>query len=142
MEPYDDPEISDQDRIIRRLNPAQHIVPDHNTGRDRVSSKLFSPSSEPNGGMSVDFPKLMERDGVVVEEFVTTPVFTGSVVFPAWAVRSVDLWVGYEPISGNPYHGEVWRVPPARNFTNAQKKALMRASEWFVEIPGADIPRD
>lgn len=141
MDPYDEADIANDAPIIRRVNPDQHVVPDHNTGRERISSKLFSPSSEPNGGMSVDFPHLMDRDGVDVADFVTTPVFSGSVSFPASAAREQDLWIGYEPIDGNPYHGEVWRPPPpTHRFTNTQKKALMQASEWFVELDGVDIP--
>jgi hypothetical protein len=145
-EPYDDNEIKGDDVIIRRVNPQHHVVHDEITGRSRTSSKLFSPSSQPNGGMSVDILKLMDHDDVDPREFVTTPVFTGSVCFKASAARSVDLMIGRDPIKDvpgvddNPYHGEVWASGARPNkFNGAQKRALAEASEWFVELPGVDI---
>ena len=139
-EPYDDPEIRNTDLIIRRVNPDQHLIFDENTKRRRISSKLFSPSSGPRGGMSVDIPKLMERDGVDVRKFVTNPTYSGSVCFFAGYSRNVGLRVGRDPIEGNPYHGEVWGSENSSNrFTRSQKRALMEASRWFVELEGVDI---
>jgi len=141
MDPYDEDEISNEDIIIRRVNPNEHIVPDHNTGGERISSKLFSPSSDHNGGMSVDLLKLMDENGVNAHEFVTTPVFTGSVAFSADAARSCGLWIGFHPLENNPYHGEVWRPPPpCGRFSKGQKRALMKSSTWFVELEGVTIP--
>ncbi len=142
MVPYDESDIKDEDTVIRRINPRQHIVRDDNNGCDRVSTKAFSASMEPNGGMSIDILKLIENAGVNAKEFVTTPVFTGSVVLAAGAARKIGLLVGYDPLEGvsgvqdNPHHGEVWRTPPSNKFSRSQKKALLAASEWFVEIPG------
>lgn len=145
MDPYDEPNIKNEDTIIRRINPRQHIVRDDNNGCDRVSTKAFSASTEPNGGMSVDILKLIENAGVNAKEFVITPVFTGSVVFAAGAARKIGLLVGYDPLEGvsgvqdNPHHGEVWRTPPKSRFSSSQRKALLTASEWFVEIPGVRL---
>lgn len=148
VEPYDEPEIEGKDIIIRRVNPTQHVVPDENTGGRRTSSKLFNPSSEPKGkgGMSVDILKLIAEAGLDAEEFVTTPVYTGSVCFKAEAARMAGLRIGYDPIKDvagvedNPYHGEVWGPNDRPNrFTRAQKKALVDASEWFVKLPGVEI---
>jgi len=145
MEPYDEPNIKGDDTIIRRINPVQHVIFDENTGCNRLSSKAFSPSSALNGGMSVDFLGLMEDGGVVAHEFVTTPVFTGSVAFSADAARNANMWVGYDPIKDdpnfpdNPFHGEIWGNPKPNRFTTAQKRALRQASEWFVEIPDVTI---
>ena len=105
--PYDDPNIGNEEVLIRRINFEQHVVPDENPGGQRISSKANSPSPEPNGGMSVDILGLMESDGIDSKEFVTTPVFTGSVAFKANVARDLDLLVGSEPIKDNPYHGEV-----------------------------------
>lgn len=146
VEPYDELEIEGEDAIIRRVNPNQHVVPDENTGGQRTSSKLFTPSSHHNGGMSVDILKLIENSGLDAQEFVTTPIYTGSVCFNANAARAVGLRVGYDPINDipnvedNPYHGEVWGPNDKPNrFTRAQKRALVEASEWFVELPGVKI---
>jgi len=146
VEPYDEPAIENDDVIIRRVNRDQHVVRDEITGTLRTSSKLFSPSSGLNGGMSVDLLKLIEADGLNVQEYVTTPVFTGSVQFAAHAVRTAGLRVGYDPIKDmpgvpdNPYHGEVWGSPQnPRKFTTTQKRALAKASTWFVELAGVEI---
>lgn len=139
-EPYDEREIEGKDFIIRRVNPEQHVVPDEDTGRLRTSSKLFSPSSGPNGGMSVDLPRLIENNGIDPREYVTTPVFTGSVCFTAGIVRNTGLRVGYDPIADNPYHGEVWGpVERPNKFSRSQKRALANSAVWFVELPGVDI---
>lgn len=141
VEPYDEPDIKNEDVIIRRVNPHHHVVYDDNIGGYRTSSKLFSPSSVHNGGMSVDIQKLIEAGGENVEEYVTTPVYTGSVTFDASAAREVNLRIGYDPIEDapntedNPYHGEVWgNVDKPSRFTNAQKKALAKASKWLVAL--------
>lgn len=140
VEPYDEFEIEADDSIIRRVNPSQHVVPDENTGRQRTSSKLFSPSSKPNGGMSVDILKLIENAGLNAQEFVTTPVYTGSVYFSAGSARAVGLRVGYDSIPDNSYHGEVWgSVDRPNKFTSIHKRALANASRWFVKLPGVEI---
>jgi hypothetical protein len=146
VEPYDEKDIKDDDVIIRRVDPAQHVVPDENTGGQRTSSKLFTPSSGPNAGMSIDVLKLMDNDGIDPKEFVTTPKYTGSISFMASAAREVDLRIGYDPIKDmagfddNPYHGEVWASGPnLKKFKSNQKRALASASSWFVELPGVEI---
>lgn len=83
--------------------------------------KVFSPSSEPNGGMSVDIERLMLADGVDPREYVTTPVFTGSVAFSAGAARALGLIVGYDPIPTNPYRGEVWSADRPNRFSRQQR---------------------
>lgn len=142
VEPYDEEDIDDNDTIIRRVNPEQHVIPDENTGQRRISSKLFSPSSSPNGGMSVDILKLIEASGQEATDFIRTPPFIGSVAFSASSAREVGLRIGYDPIPDNPFHGEVWGSPgrPQR-FSQSQKRALQQASTWFVEIPGVDITK-
>lgn len=143
--PHDDPSISMDETLIRRINPAQHIVSDDNRGCRRVSSKAVSPSSEPNGGMSVDVLGLMVAANVDAGQYVTTPTFIGSIAFNVRAVRAVGLWVGYDPIIGNPgmpdnpYHGEVWGNDRPNRFSKAQKHALLVAAKWFVKIDGVEI---
>lgn len=138
--PHDSPTISDGDTIIRRVNPVHHVVPDHNTGGFRTSSKLFSPSSGEDEGMSVDLLELIKLDNVDAVTFLTTPVFAGSVKFTASAARNAGLMLAEDPLPENPYHGQVWgsNERPS-HFTKSHKKALAEASEWFVEIPGVVI---
>lgn len=147
VEPYDEALILNEDSIIRRVNPNQHVVPDGNGGK-RISSKLFTASSGTNGGMSVDILKLIEDAGVNAQQFVQTPEYTGAVVFPASAARDAKLIIGFDPIIDdaafpeNPYHGQVWSIGDegkTRNLTGSQKRALTKSSQWFVELEGVDI---
>jgi len=139
MDPYNEDKIKDEDRIIRRINPEYHVVDDRNYNCKRVSTKAFSPSSSKNGGMSVDILDLIEKANINPQEFVTTPVFTGSVIFTAGEARGVQLIVGYHPIKDNPYHGEVWGSNEPNKFSKSQKKALLAKSKWFVELPNVNL---
>ena len=139
VKPYDDETICGTDYLIRRVSPIQHIVED-DKGNRRISTKLFSPSSGKNGGMSVDIRKLIEGDGVDVRSFVTTPIYTASVQFAVGCARDAGLMVGATPKKENPYHGDVWRSGNGSNkFTGKQKKALQNGSQWLVEIKGVSI---
>jgi hypothetical protein len=137
MEPYDEKAIAPDDLIIRRIDPFQHIVTDENRKCRRISSKAFSPST--NGGMSVDIEKLILAAGLDPRQYVTTPKYIGSVAFSAGSARAAKLFVGYDPLPENPFHGEVWGNPRPDRFTGTQKKKLAAASEWYVQIPGVEI---
>lgn len=140
VNPYDDATIVADDTIIRRINPVYHVVWDENRSRYRVSTKAYSPSSEPLGGMSVDIEKSILAAGLEGSEFVTNPTFTGSVAFPAGRVRNLGLLVGYDPIFENLHHGEVWSAGMRPNrFSDQQKKGLAAVATWYVELPDVDI---
>lgn len=139
MEPHDDASIKAGDQIIRRINPVHHVVWDDNLGCNRISTKAFSPSSTPNGGMSIDIEKLIVEGGLDPYEYVTTPKFTGSVVFSAGAIRDIGLIVGSNPLDENPYHGEVWNPDAPNKFTKSQKRRLARACDWYVRISNVNI---
>jgi hypothetical protein len=145
VEPYDDDEIGDGDRIARRIIPEQHVVPDQNTGRSRISTKLMRPSSaEQGGGMSVDLLELMQSAGVRPEEFLLDPPFAAAVAFPAEAARALRLMIGKDPIEDsekpNPYHGEIWaRDGDPNKFSRRQSKALLAASDWVIPLEDVDI---
>jgi len=139
MEPYDENQINSDGVVIRRINPQQHIVWDENRGCSRISSKAFSPSSGPGDGMSVDIEQLMISDGIDPRQYVTTPVFTGSVAFSAGAARALGLLVGYDPVPPNPYHGEVWGGSRPNRFSRRQKEGLAEGSCWYVKLDGVEI---
>lgn len=148
VEAHDDPKIGTEELLIRRINPVEHVVKDENIGGYRLSTKAFSSSSEAPYGMSVDSLGLMVKAGINPKDFVTNPKYTASVQFTAGAARAANLWVGYDPLDedgsnpANPYHAEVWSQPnPAQRFTKGQQRALMKACEWFVEIPEVKIVR-
>lgn len=146
VEPYDEQEIENDDVIIRRIDPQQHVVWDHDRECKRVSTKAFQASTKLNSGMSVDVEELVQRDGIDPREWVTSPRFRGSVFFLTEVVRNLGLRVGYEPIEedgtveANPYHGEVWgpEEKPYK-FTQSQQKKIHAAVEWYVELDGVAI---
>lgn len=139
VEPYDDPSIDNDDLLVRRINPEQHVVEDGNTGELRLSSMAFKASSTGSEGMSVDLKSEIEAGGNIAEEYVIDPKYLGAVEFPANVPRDVDLIVGKEPIPGNPFHGEVWRIGTSHRFTKAQQKALQNGCRWLVEINGVTL---
>ena len=140
MAPYDDPKIGAEDVLIRRIHPRHHIVQDSNRGFQRVSTKAFSASSSPDGGMSVDIEALIVEAGLDPRQFVTTPKYVGSVAFPAGLAREFGLLIGGSPSPRNPYHGEVWGSAEAKPFASSQKKALLNGCKWYVEIPDVSLP--
>lgn len=131
--PHDHEGIHAQDGIIRRI-PEQHIVFDEKVGGKRISSMAFRCSSGANGGMSVDLEQQIEEAGLDAREFVTNPLWIGSVRFVAGQLRTEGLLVGYDPIDTNPYHGEVWG-----NFSRRMQNRLQQLCEWFVLIDGVTI---
>lgn len=139
VDPYDEDRIGSTDIIIRRINPKQHVVEDANLGCKRLSTKAFSPSSGEKGGMSVDIEALIIEGGEKPKEYVKTPVFTGSVQFSAGDARELGLMIGYDPISTNPYHGEVWGVVRPNRFTKSQQRGLITVSEWYIELEGVNL---
>lgn len=139
MDPYDEEDIQADHNIIRRINPDQHVVWDGNHDCRRVSSKAFTPSSGENGGMSVDIEAKIMDDEIDPRKYVTNPIFTASVAFLASAARTRNLWVGYDPLPENPYHGEVWGNHRPNHFTRAQKKGLQAASVWYVRLDGVEL---
>lgn len=126
--PHDHEGILSCDGIIRRIS-LEHVVFDPKISGKRLSSRAFSPSSEPNGGMSIDLQQQIEEAGIVARTFVTTPTWTGSILFKAGQLRAEGFWVGYDPETDNPYHGQVWG-----NFTKAKVRKLRCLCEWFVLI--------
>jgi hypothetical protein len=93
--PHDHPEIANEDDIIRRISEQQIV---NVRGTRRVSSVVFQASSDsPNAGMSIDIKSSIEAAGLDPVAFVTTPRWTGSVIFKAGAARTLGLMVGYDP---------------------------------------------
>lgn len=137
--PHDHDEIQNDDFLIRRVNPKQHVVPDDNRGCRRISSKLFQPSSAENGGMSVDIKPLIEGLGEAPEQYVVTPVFLGAVEFSVDVARGNNLRVGYDPLPDNECHGEVWGSNRPNRFSGSQNKALHRSCRWLVELEDVEL---
>lgn len=132
--PHDHHEINNVDGLIRRIS-AHFIVadPKHPGGR-KISTMAMRPSSDEDGGVSIDLQNEVELAGLNARAYVTTPEWMGSVCFTAGQVRNEGFKVGYDPLRSNPHHGQFWGL-----FPKAKQKALLRAAQWFVEVQGVSL---
>jgi hypothetical protein len=89
--------------------------------------------------MSVDLERLIVAAGVNPHAYVTTPRFTGSVIFSAEQIRDAGFLIGYDPLPDNSYHGEVWASISGGKFSRAQQKQLQTLAQWYVQIPNVEI---
>lgn len=126
VEPYDDPDISDEAYVVRYI-PSQGLAPDGHGGR-RLSSGAFSPTSkgrDPHRGMSVDLLEPMLNGGLPMSGH-RTPLHEAVVKLRVGGLRSLGLKVGKDPVPGrNPYHTSVWGV------TSKNKRAICELAEWI-----------
>ncbi len=137
--PHDHQQIGSEDGVIRRIS-AQWVVPDKD-GNPRLSSMAFKASSGPNGGMSVDLEALIIASGIDPKGFVTSPRWTGSVIFTAGSLRAEGFMVGYDPLEEEPpdqpantFHGEVWG-----SFSKGKQRRLAEIAAWYVALPGVSL---
>jgi hypothetical protein len=133
--PHNHAGIGSLDGIIRRITE-QYIVTEAN-GRRRLSSMAFSPSSDLDGGMSVDLQVQIEKAGLDCREYLNTTAAQciGAIRFEAGALREKNFQVGFDPMPLNPYHGEVWG-----QFTSRMKRQILpHLASWFIEIAGISI---
>lgn len=139
VSPHDDSSIEGADRLIRRVDPVHHVVEDKNLNCQRISTKLFTPSSVHNGGMSVDLERCITAQGRDPRDYVISPPHLGAVCFKAADARRADLHVGCNPLPENPCHGEVWGKERPNRFSKGQQNALLRAAQWLVELSGVHL---
>jgi hypothetical protein len=131
--PHDHDGIVRDDGVIRRISPL-HVVYDPKIGGKKVSTMAFEPSSEVNGGLSVDLQRQIEDAGLVALDYVSEPPWLGSIRFTAGTLRDEGFLVGYDPLPENPHHGEVWG-----SFTKSKKKQLLRLATWFAAMDGVTL---
>ena len=124
--PHDDPDIADQDGLLRYIDPENHLVWDDNTQSYRVSSGALSESSEPNGGMSVDLERLMLAAGLTSEHRLPGPRWGIARIFTG-AARGLGLRVGSDPLPDNPHHGAVWGI----GYNKSIKRKLLAGAQWI-----------
>jgi hypothetical protein len=138
VQPHDHDEILNNHEIIRRVSERQ-IVTD-SSGKKINSSIIFKASEGKNSGMSVDLRQLIETAGINPKSYVTTPRWTGSLLFKVADLRGLGFKVGYDPIEKpepNPYHGEVWGT--FSKGESGTRKKLQNLAVWFVEIENVSI---
>lgn len=126
VEPHDHPGIKSEDGIIRRIAGNQWVYDPKVPGK-RASTAAFRASSGEKGGMSVDLQALIEEARIDPKRFVMSPPWIGAVRFEAGYLRSLGCMVGYDPVAGNDYHGEVWG-----KFTKSLQRTLVATAQVFV----------
>jgi hypothetical protein len=82
--------------------------------------------------MSVDLENEILEAQLDPYQFVQQPPFIGAVRFTASVLRQLDFSVGYDPVPGNEYHGEVWG-----QFSGSKKKQLLAIAQPYVLPEGA-----
>ena len=131
--PHNDPAIANDSWVIRNIDPANHVVPDKNTGRLRISSGAFSASTgDPDNGMSVDVGQVLTE--LALPQAAMVPVGMGAVRLKVADVRNLQLDVGSDPMPNNPAHGQVWRVKSTK-----KQKLHSIVADWVVSLPGVAL---
>jgi hypothetical protein len=135
--PHDHAQIKNDDEVIRRISDKQIVQNEH--GNLRISSIAYKVAAR-KSGMSVDLKQLIENDGLDPKKYVTTPRWTGSVLFKVSDLRQKGFKVGYDPVEPpkpdpNPYHGEVW----GKCSENQAFQKLKVMAKWFVPITEVNL---
>lgn len=139
--PHNHEGIQAEDGVIRRI-PSRWVIDDVKVpGGKRLSTQAFEPSSsELGGGLSVDLEHQIVEAGIDLIKHLTSPKWIGSIRLTAGQLRQLNLMVGFSPIEptaeseGNAHHGEVWG-----RTSKSQRKTLLHASTWLVEIEGCSL---
>lgn len=122
---HDDPDILDDDGLIRYIHPSQ-VIKDKHRGCKRLSSGAFSPSSTPPHGMSVDLERpMVEAESDNLAKLPDTDY--GAVRLIAGDMRELNHKVGSNPMPNNPYHGEVWDIGPGK----AARRRISEKAVWI-----------
>ncbi|MCJ2112848.1 hypothetical protein MKK64_16820 [Methylobacterium sp. E-025] len=131
--PHDDPELRPETFLIRNINPEYHLVPDENTGGQRIGSSAFSATNgDPTYGMSADLSQIIDEAGASL--LVNVPNGFGAVLIPVSRVRGLGLPVGSDPVHNNKYHGQIWGVKKPK-----RTKIHSVVEKWLVPLPGIAI---
>lgn len=106
--PYDDDRLTDDDFLLRRINPV------HLTSTDagyRVTSAAFSESSanvSKYGGMSVQIERL------AVNPLAQLPPDWGMIRIRVGTLRAKNYLIGVDPVDGDDSHTSVWAAPAGK----------------------------
>jgi hypothetical protein len=122
-------------RFIRTLQSPHHVVKDGQTGRYRISSKAFSPSSS-DGKLSGDLEQLLQEDGLHATAMY--PAVSGAVAAAAISVgriRDAGATVEQDPVCRNWYHGAVGDI------SSSKKTKLYKAAAEIIAIDQNEAAR-
>ena len=131
---HDDSAIRPDSKLIRHINPREHICLDENTGRMRIKSSAFSPTSRDSEyGMSVDLEQLLTGAGLPHDARV--PRGVGAVALPVGQVRELALKVGSDPVPDNQFHGQAWGV----RSKGIKQRLCGLVDSWIAPLEGVDL---
>lgn len=102
----------------------------HHIKNGRITSAAFKSSSDPYKGLSVDLSELIKD-----KTKFRGQSFKGAVEIIVEKPRSKDMLVGYDPLSTNNAHCQIW-ARENRKISNSQAKFLKENVEWFEQIDG------
>jgi hypothetical protein len=133
--PHDDPiTIPSEWTLLRHVHPTQW-APDERTGSFRPQSIAFNFSSEGSRSMSVDVEPPMLAAGLAPTHYAYL-AGKGVVRIIAKKARELGMWVGPEPIQGNPHHGGIWAPNPAISESQLRKRnGELSRSSVLVALP-------
>lgn len=113
--PYKDVELSDDEILVRRV-PSDAYKPHATTSAsavERITSNCYSSSSasrDPHMGCSCDLKSILSETGLDPATESYAPNVRGLVGVRVADVRSLGLWVGRDPVDGNPAHVSIWEM--------------------------------
>ena len=122
----DDPAVSDDDALLRRV-PPQMISGTGSQDCVEVSSAAFTNPSD-GSGMSVTIRSALIAAGGRVEDVLAGYKGFGLVSLPVASAREQNQIVIRKPLSDNPAHGEV-----IGRKTRGVRRALKQSAIWIVK---------
>ena len=143
--PFDDHNVKDEHRLVRRINPKYHLKADKKRGGGylKPNSTAFKASSGPNEGMSVYWMECLLEKGHDPKTFGETTALTGAMVLKVGDVRELGLAVGHTPEEENECHVDVWniiRAGRAEQFDRGEQiEALIDKAVWLVKPKGYKV---
>jgi hypothetical protein len=123
-------------RFIRTLTSPHHVVPDDSTGRYRISTKAFGPSSS-DGKLSGDLEQTLKNDGLEATAMypaISNPV--GAAAVTVGDITSTGACAEHDPVRTNFYHGSVSGTKP-----RSVKEKLRSVAIEIIAIDQAEAAR-
>ena len=136
--PPDDPAISDDARLFRRLSP-EWVVPD-NGGGLKVSSQAFQDQPDGSGGlaMSVFVERLLIDAGLSIQDIVVDHPGYGVGVFKASDIRAQGLGVVLAPNAADGPRGQA-HAHVICHKSGSVRKAIARACAREIDPQSPSI---
>jgi hypothetical protein len=136
--PHDHAQIFNEDVILKRVSQ-QHLV-EVSDGQYRLSTAIFSQSSDKYRGSSINILKIIEDLGEDVEAYCRERgKIVGAIALSAGAIRGEDGLVGFEPLDDDLAHGEIWNIKGKPKLRRLLKLVNVQFCDFEV-VQEADDP--